>query len=225
MAASHCRTRPRARSLKPLEIHKGVAAPLLQANVDTDAIMPSREMRRVSRSGLADGLFANWRYLDPERRIPDPDFILNRPERTGASILLGGPNFGCGSSREFAVWALAEFGIRVILAPGFNPVFQKNCVANGLLPAQAPLPAIRSLAAWSDRDPQRNRLTANVRTLKIEGSGKRIPFVIARGQRLRLLQGLDDIAMTDQRTAAIEAFEWQRFAEQPWVCAWINRRA
>ena len=203
--------------MEPLEVHQGVAAPLLRANVDTDAIMPSREMRRVSRSGLADGLFANWRYLDPERRVPDPDFILNHSQRSGASILLGGPNFGCGSSREFAVWALVEFGIAVIVAPDFSPIFQKNCVANGLLPAQVPLSDIRTLAAWSDRDPQRNQLTANLRDSVIEGAGARIPFAIPQGQRMRLLRGLDDIALTDQRTAQIDAFEERRFAAQPWV--------
>ena len=203
--------------MKPLEIHRGVAAPLLRANVDTDAIMPSREMRRVSRSGLADGLFANWRYLDPERRIPNPDFILNHPQRSGASILLGGPNFGCGSSREFAVWALVGFGIAVIIAPDFNPIFQKNCVANGLLPARAPLSGIRALAAWSDRDPQRRQLTADLRDAAIEGAGARIPFALPQEQRMRLLHGLDDIALTDRRAAAIEAFEEARFAAQPWV--------
>ena len=203
--------------MEPLQVHQGVAVPLLRANVDTDAIIPSREMRRVSRSGLADGLFANWRYLDVERRVPNPDFILNHPERVGASILLGGPNFGCGSSREFAVWALAEFGIRVIVAPEFNPIFQKNCVANGLLPAQAPLSDIRALAAWSDQDPQRNQLTANLRAMEIEGAGRRVAFAIAPGPRMRLLRGLDDIALTDQRAAAVDAFEAQRFAAQPWV--------
>ena len=179
--------------------------------------MPSREMRRVSRSGLADGLFANWRYLDPDRRVPNPEFILNHPERVGASILLGGPNFGCGSSREFAVWALVEFGIAVIIAPDFNPIFQKNCVANGLLPAQASLAEVRTLAAWTDRDPQRNQLTANLRESVIESGDARIPFAIARSQRMRLLQGLDDIALTDRRAAAIDAFEAERFAAQPWV--------
>lgn len=203
--------------MEPLEIHRGVAAPLLRANVDTDAIMPSREMRRVSRSGLADGLFANWRYLDPERRIPNPDFILNQPERAGASILLCGPNFGCGSSREFAVWALAEFGFRVIVAPDFNPIFQKNCVANGLLPAQARQSDIHALAAWSDDDPQRNRLTADLRASVIGGGGATVPFAIPKGQRMRLLRGLDGIALTDRSGASIDAFEAKRFAAEPWI--------
>ena len=122
--------------MQPFAAHCGVAAPLLRSNVDTDAIIPSREMGRVSKRGLSIGLFANWRYADPRARIPNPEFVLNQPAYAGASILLGGDNFGCGSSREHAVWALAEFGIRAILAPSFGAIFQKNCIANGLLPAR-----------------------------------------------------------------------------------------
>ncbi len=203
--------------MEPLTIHVGVAAPLLRANVDTDAIIPSREMRRVSKRGLAQGLFANWRYLDPERRVPNPDFVLNRPERAGASILLGGPNFGCGSSREYAVWALDEFGIRVIVAPDFNPIFQKNCVANGVLPACTPLAAIRELVAWSDSDPQRNCLTVDLPGGTIAGGSSPVSFDLALAQRLRLQRGLDEISLTDTRTAAIDAFEGDRFAAHPWV--------
>ena len=201
----------------PLTVHSGVAAPLLRANVDTDAIIPSREVRRVSRSGLGDGLFANWRYVEGRTRRPDPEFVLNRPERAGASILLGGPNFGCGSSREYAVWALAEFGIRVIVAPDFGPIFRKNCVANGLLPAGVALAAVRELAAWSDQDPQRNRLTVDLGAVRIKWGGEPVPFDVSRAARIRLLRGLDDIAMTDRRAAAIDAFEAQRFAAEPWV--------
>lgn len=203
--------------MQALVVHTGIAAPLLRADIDTDAIIPSREMRHVSRSGLADGLFANWRYLDPERRVPDPAFVLNHPDREGASILLGGPNFGCGSSREHAVWALDEFGIRVIVAPDFSPIFHKNCVANGLLPACAPLGAIRELAAWTDDNPQGHRLTVDLSACRIIGAGAPVPFEIPRAPRTRLLQGLDDIALTDTRSAEIDAFERARFAAQPWV--------
>ena len=203
--------------MEPLTVHRGVAAPLPFANIDTDAIIPSREMRRVSRQGLAAGLFANWRYLDPDRRRPDPEFILNRPERAGASILLCGPNFGCGSSREFAVWALDEFGIRVIVAPDFNPIFHKNCVANGLLPACMTLQAIRQLVGWSDEDPQRNRLTVDLLAAEIRAGAAPVPFEIPRGPRMRLLRGLDDIALTRTRSAEIDAFEHARFASHPWV--------
>ena len=203
--------------MPPLTVHVGVVAPLLRANIDTDALIPSREMRRVSKEGLADGLFANWRYTDPASRIPDPDFVLNRPERAGASILLGGPNFGCGSSREYAVWALVEFGIRVIVAPEFSPIFHKNCVANGVLPARVPMAAVRKLAAWSDHDPQRRRLTVNLPETTITGAGGQFHFELPRTHRLRLQQGLDDISLTDAKSTAIEAFESKRFAAQPWV--------
>ena len=200
-----------------LIVHTGVVAPLLRANIDTDAIIPSREMRHVSRSGLADGLFANWRYLDPEKRVPDPAFILNHSDRNGASILLGGPNFGCGSSREHAVWALGESGFRVIVAPDFSPIFRKNCIVNGLLPACVPLGAIRELAAWTDKDPQRNRLTVDLRECRIAGGGEPVAFEIHRTARIRLLRGLDDIAMTGTRAAEIDAFERARFAAHPWL--------
>ena len=203
--------------MKALIVHTGVAVPLLRANIDTDAIIPSREMRHVSRSGLADGLFANWRYLDPDKRVPDPAFVLNRPDREGTSILLGGPNFGCGSSREHAVWALREFGFRVIVAPDFSPIFRKNCIVNGLLPACVPLGAIRELAAWTDKDPQGNRLTVDLGECRIAGGGDPVPFEIRRTARTRLLRGLDDIAMTRRRSAEIDAFERARFAAHPWL--------
>ena len=198
-------------------MHRGVAAPLLRANIDTDAIIPSREMRRVSRTGLADGLFANWRYLDPARRDPNPEFVLNRPERAGASILLGGPNFGCGSSREHAVWALHEFGVRVVVAPDFSPIFRKNCAANGLLAACVPLDAVRALAAWTDDDPRARPLTVDLRAREIVGGGPPIPFEVPRGHRMRLLRGLDAIALTQGRAAEIDAFEQRRFDAHPWV--------
>ena len=114
------------------------AAPLLLDNVDTDTIIPSREMRSTGRTGLADGLFAPWRYGDADAREENPDFVLNRPPYRDARILAAGANFGCGSSREHAVWALAEWGVRAVLAESFAPIFAGNCVRNGVLPAALP---------------------------------------------------------------------------------------
>ena len=117
-----------------LKQHTGVAAVLMRDNIDTDQIIPSREMKTVSRSGLGEGLFAGWRYTDPGTRTPNPDFVLNRAALKTASILISGENFGCGSSREHAVWALQEFGFRVIIAKSFGEIFHGNCIRNGVLP-------------------------------------------------------------------------------------------
>ncbi len=202
--------------MQPFIRHQGVAAPLLKPNIDTDAIIPSREMRQVSKQGLAAGLFANWRYRDAASRRPDADFVLNQPCYAGASILLGGPNFGCGSSREHAVWALAEFGVRAIIAPSFGAIFQKNCVANGVLPAAASEAAVRLAATWVEQDPQGNRplLDLSNRTIR---AGARMSFSIRNADRLRLMQGLDPIAYTLTRSERIDAFERQRQQTHPWA--------
>jgi len=120
--------------MQPFTRLTAVAVPLIRDNTDTDAIIPSREMKTVSKVGLSDGLFAGWRYREIGGRDPDPTFVLNDPAYAGAQILLGGDNFGCGSSREHAVWALAEYGFRAVLAPSFSPIFAANCVRNGLAP-------------------------------------------------------------------------------------------
>src|SRR5690349_19777158 len=140
--------------MEPLVTLTAVAAPLLRANVDTDAIIPSREMRTVSKSGLADGLFAGWRYTAVGGRDPNPDFPLNQPVYAGARILLGGENFGCGSSREHAVWALHEYGFRAVIAPSFSPIFQNNCVRNGVAPVELPAASIEAIADYVGEDPQ-----------------------------------------------------------------------
>ena len=139
--------------MEPFTTLSATALPLMRDNIDTDAIIPSREMRTVSKRGLADGLFAGWRYREIGGRDPDPGFVLNEPARKGARILIAGANFGCGSSREHAVWALAEYGIRAIIAPSFAPIFQANCVANGLVPAILPHDLVHALAAHVERHP------------------------------------------------------------------------
>lgn len=203
--------------MKPFATHCGVAAPLLRPNVDTDAIIPSREIGRVSKRGLSAGLFANWRYADPQARTPNPDFVLNRPAYAGASILLGGANFGCGSSREHAVWALAEFGVRVILAPGFGAIFQKNCIANGLLAAKMPAQQIRVLADWVAEAPQSNRPILDLADCSVSAGKRRWSFAIRPADRARLLQGLDPIDRTLARSDRIRDFERAWFESCPWA--------
>src|SRR5690606_18408781 len=131
----------------PMPLVAGIAAPLLRANIDTDIIIPSREIRTTTKQGLADGLFAGWPYPDIDARVPNPDFVLNQARYAGATILLGGPNFGCGSSREHAVWALHEFGVRAVIAPSFNAIFYGNCIRNSLAPATLSEEEIATIAA------------------------------------------------------------------------------
>ena len=204
--------------LRPLTIHRGVAAPLLTRNIDTDTIIPSREIQRVSREGLGDGLFAGWRYLEPGGRDPDPDFILNRDFYRDASILLAGANFGCGSSREHAVWALREFGIRVVLAPSFGGIFHNNCILNGILAVVVDEAAIGRLADWVQADPARNRLEVDLENQRIAWNTEQtLAFEIEPAPRRLLLEGLDSIAVTMLEAAAIEAFESVDRGARPWV--------
>ena len=149
-----------------------IAAPLLRINVDTDAIIPSREMKRVSKEGLGEGLFAGWRYTEPGSRNEDPDFILNREPWRQAQVLLSGANFGCGSSREHAVWALAEWGIRVIVAPSFGAIFYGNCMRNGILPIVLPEDRIQALAAQVEEDPDKNRISVDLVKCLITGPNR-----------------------------------------------------
>ena len=203
--------------MQPFARHRGIAAPLLRDNVDTDAIIPSRHMRRVSKRGLGAGLFANWRYADVGARLPNSQFVLNQPAYSGASILLSGDNFGCGSSREHAVWALRDFGFRAIFAPSFGAIFRKNCIANGLLPGTIPTAALSALADWVKTAPQENLLAVDLAAGKIATASTEVAFAIRPADRRRLLQGLDPIAYTLTTIARIEAFEKARFAAYPWV--------
>ncbi len=203
--------------MTPFTRHRGVAAPLLKAHIDTDTIIPSREIRHVSKQGLSAGLFAAWRYTDAEKRRPNPRFVLNRKPYAGATILLCGANFGCGSSREHAVWALANFGIRVVVAPSFGAIFQKNCIANGLLPATVPEEGVGALADWVEANPTRNRPTVDLVNSVIDADIGATPFAIAPAYRVRLLEGLDPIDYTLTRRDAIADFERERFRAHPWV--------
>ncbi|MGB3455392.1 MAG: 3-isopropylmalate dehydratase small subunit [Litorimonas sp.] len=186
----------------PFTTHAGIAAPLRAPNIDTDQIIPSREMKTVSKTGLAEGMFAGQRYLDG--RTPNPDFVLNTPDYAGATVLLGGRNFGCGSSREHAVWALKEYGIRAVVAESFGEIFHGNLIGNGLLPIQLSADEI-------DRLPRVVEIDLPAQTI----SGH--PFEIDPGAKRRLVEGLDAIAETLQERDAIEAWLARDEEARPWV--------
>jgi 3-isopropylmalate/(R)-2-methylmalate dehydratase small subunit len=195
-----------------------VAVPLVRANIDTDAIIPSREIRSTSRVGLADGLFAGWRYRGVGGRVPDPGFILNQPAYDQARILLGGENFGCGSSREHAVWALREFGFRAVVAAGFAPIFHANCARNGLLAIRLDAAAVAALASHVERDPAANLLTIDLESQTLSsGADHRYHFDIDAESRALLLEGVDAIDRTLRHGAAIASFLERDRHERPWV--------
>jgi len=199
-------------------VFTAVAAPLIRPNIDTDAIIPSREMRTVSKQGLAGGLFAGWRYREIGSREPAPEFVLNQPAYAGAGILLAGDNFGCGSSREHAVWALREFGIRAVLAPSFAPIFHANCVRNGVLPAELPVAPIAALSAVVEADPVRHVVTIDLEAQEVcaPGAGP-FRFAIDAESREMLLGGLDAIELTLKRQPAIDDFLSRDKRERPWI--------
>lgn len=193
-----------------------VAAPLVRPNIDTDAIIPSREMKAVSKTGLSGGLFANWRYAEVDARVENPDFVLNRPGFRGAPILLAGANFGCGSSREHAVWALHEYGVRAVIAPSFGAIFQGNCVRNGILPVVLAEAVVAALAAQVEA--AATPLTVDlVGQVVIAADGTRHAFAVDPADRLMLLEGLDAVGLTLQRLDAIRAFEIEHKSARPWL--------
>jgi 3-isopropylmalate/(R)-2-methylmalate dehydratase small subunit len=197
--------------------YRGVTAALLQSNIDTDAIIPSREMKRVSKFGLGEGLFAGWRYLAQDSREPNMDFILNQPAYAGTSILLGGDNFGCGSSREHAVWALREYGIRAIVAPGYGAIFANNCIRNGLLPIVLDEADIKLIADWVAEEPALNQLEIDLPAQNIVAGRLHFNFSMDRGEKQMLVEGLDAIALTQTRNEQITAFHRQRQQQRPWL--------
>ncbi len=185
------------------------AAPLLADNVDTDIIIPSREMRTTGRTGLAQGLFAPWRYSDADSRTENPDFVLNQPDYRAAQILLAGANFGCGSSREHAVWALAEFGIKAIIAESFAPIFRGNCIRNGILPVTLGRSEIEALA--------HAQVTIDLAAQRITAQGISHSFAIDAEAAQMLAQGLDAIDLSLTQADAIEAWTQRDRAARPWV--------
>ncbi|GGI84187.1 3-isopropylmalate dehydratase small subunit [Polymorphobacter multimanifer] len=186
----------------------GVAAPMIEDNIDTDIIIPSREMKSTGKTGLADGLFAGRRYR--EGREPDPGFVLNRPDFAQAAILLAGDNFGCGSSREHAVWALVEWGIRCVIAPSFSPIFAGNAVRGGLLPCVLPRAAVQALAGVG-------AVTVDLPAQTLVAGELSFGFSIDGEAKAMLLGGLDAIDLTLVQADAIRAFQAFDRQQRPWV--------
>jgi 3-isopropylmalate/(R)-2-methylmalate dehydratase small subunit len=196
---------------EPLVRVTSIPAPLLVDSIDTDMIIPSREMRTTGRTGLADGLFAPWRYSDADARTENAEFVLNRMR--SAQILLGGGNFGCGSSREHAVWALSEYGIKAIIAPSFAPIFAGNCVRNGIAPVALGRDAVEQIAQSSAP------VTVDVERLTVMQGERSWSFALASDDRMMLLEGLDAIDLTLKHRGSIQDFLARDAAERPWVYA------
>ncbi len=204
----------------------GLVAPLDRANVDTDAIIPKQYLKSVKRSGFGPNLFDDWRYLsagepgqDHRRRPLNPDFVLNQPRYAGAQILLGRQNFGCGSSREHAVWALEDAGFRVVIAPSFADIFFNNCFKNGVLPVVLDAAVLdRLFAAVAETDGYRLRVDLESQTLTTP-AGECLTFEVEAFRKYCLLQGLDDIGLTLQHADDIRAYEARRRQQAPWLFA------
>jgi 3-isopropylmalate/(R)-2-methylmalate dehydratase small subunit len=211
--------------MEPFRVVTGLVAPLDRANVDTDAIIPKQFLKSIKRTGFGPNLFDAWRYLDrgepgmdSAKRPKNPDFTLNDPRYQGASILLARRNFGCGSSREHAPWALADYGFRALIAPSFADIFFNNCCKNGLLPIVLPesqvdrlFDAVRAFPGF--------KLTVDLerQTVSTPDGSMVFPFDVEPFRKHCLVNGLDDIGLTLTHADEIRTFEAKRLAEQPWL--------
>jgi len=210
--------------MEKFTLHAGLVAPLDRENVDTDAIIPKQFLKSIQRSGFGPNLFDEWRYLDkgepgqdPGSRKPNPDFVLNQPRYAGASVLLARRNFGCGSSREHAPWALEQFGFRALIAPSYADIFFNNCFKNGLLPivlheAQVAqlFDEVRGFVGYA--------LTIDLpRQVIVKPDGSELPFEVEVFRKYCLLNGFDDIGLTLRHADKIRAFEAERLTKMPWL--------
>jgi 3-isopropylmalate/(R)-2-methylmalate dehydratase small subunit len=210
--------------MQAFTVHKGLVAPMDRANVDTDAIIPKQFLKSIQRSGFGQNLFDAWRFLDPGEpgqdpatRRPNPDFVLNQPRYKGASILLARENFGCGSSREHAPWALEQYGFRALIAPSYADIFFNNCFKNGVLPIVLPAEQVSRLfddaAGFVGY-----QLTIDLpRQVIVMPDGSEITFDVQPFRKYCLVNGFDDIGLTLRHADKIRAFEAERLARQPWL--------
>lgn len=189
--------------------------PLDRANVDTDAIIPQRWLVTVTRDGLGEGLLGAWRY-DSDGK-PDPGFVLNRPEYPAARVIVAGANYGCGSSREHAVWAHLDWGIRAVIAPNFGPIFQQNSLLNGLLPVELPAADVALLMRRAQTQPGA-ACTVNLERCEVVGpDGTRHSFLLDEGRRQALLAGMDEIARTATKEPDLTRFQAAQRIASPWL--------
>lgn len=210
--------------MEPFSQHSGVVAPLEQTNIDTDAIIPKQFLKSIHRTGFGDNLFDSWRYLDEgqpgqdcSQRPENPDFVLNQAPYRQASILLAGRNFGCGSSREHAPWALKDFGIRTLIAPSYADIFYSNCFKNGILPVILPEETVERLFVEVKADPGCTMSVDLPAQTVTAPSGETIGFEVDGFRKHMLVEGLDEIGLTLQHEDAIRAYEERRRKEAPWL--------
>ncbi len=210
--------------MEAFRVHRGLVAPMDRDNVDTDAIIPKQFLKSIARTGFGENLFDAWRFLDhgepgmdPKSRRPNPDFVLNQPRYRGASILVAGKNFGCGSSREHAPWALSQYGFRAIIAPSYADIFYNNCFKNGLLPIVLPEREVARLihdAALTSG----YALTIDLeRQVVLDPAERASPFDVEAFRKYCLLNGFDDIGLTLRQSDRIRAFEADRLLKRPWL--------
>ena len=210
--------------MKTFTVHQGLVAPMDRENVDTDAIIPKQFLKSIHKTGFGPNLFDQWRYLDagfpgqdPASRRPNPDFVLNQPRYKGASILLARKNFGCGSSREHAPWALDQYGFRAIIAPSYADIFFNNSFKNGLLPIVLSEAQVGQLFDEALAFPGYQLTIDLERQVIVKPQGEEIPFEVQAFKKFCLLGGYDDIGLTLRQSDKIKAFEAERLATKPWL--------
>jgi len=210
--------------VNPFTVHKGLVALMDRANVDTDAIIPKQFLKSIKRSGFGPNLFDEWRYLDkgepgqdPATRKPNPDFVLNQPRYQDASVLLARENFGCGSSREHAPWAIEQYGFRALIAPSYADIFFNNCFKNGLLPIVLPAAAVDKLFDEVAAFVGYALIIDLPRQVIVKPDGSEIGFDVQPFRKQCLINGWDDIGLTLRHADKIRAFEAERLARRPWL--------
>ncbi len=211
-------------------IHSGLVAPIDRENVDTDAIIPKQFLKSIKRSGFGENLFDAWRYLDPGEpgqdpatRRPNPDFVLNQPRFRGASVLLARKNFGCGSSREHAPWALGQFGFRSLIAPSFADIFDNNCYKNGLLPIVLPEQQVARLFDEVAAFPGYALTVDLPRQVIVEPDGAELAFEVEPFRKHCLIGGLDEIGLSLRHADSIRSFEAERLRTKPWLARSLGK--